>query len=57
VYNSITCDCLSKLRLPKKVAKKKKQKKTSQEHLKLDMTSGIITADDPFIALWGQEGV
>jgi len=42
---------------PQKSSKEKKQKKTSQEHLKLDMTSGIITADDPFIALWGQEGV
>ena len=42
---------------PQKSSKEKKQKKTSQEHLKLDMTSGIITADDPFIALWSQEGV
>jgi len=43
--------------VPRKNRKQKKQKKTSQEHLKLDMKSGIITADDPFIALWGQEGV
>lgn len=37
--------------------KKKEQEKTSAQHLKLDMTSGIITADDPLIALWCQEGV
>jgi hypothetical protein len=53
VYNS--SDCFNKLPRGKEKRKEKHEKMSSQ--LKLDMTSGIITADHPFITLCCQEDV
>lgn len=52
VYNN--SGCFNKL-LQEKKRKVKDEKLSSQ--LRLDMTSGIITADYPFITLCCQEGV
>jgi hypothetical protein len=48
-------DCFNKLLQEKKKRKEKHEKMSSQ--LKLDMASGIITADHPFITLCCQEEV